>query len=49
MEVLEERQLRVRLATENIGKKGRIAADRKYSLAIKRKLKTSIDPFNPDA
>ena len=27
----------------------RIAADKKDSLAIKRKLKTSIDPFNSDA
>ena len=29
--------------------KGRIANEKKDSLAIKRKLKTSIDPLNPDA
>lgn len=50
MEGLEERQLRVRPAnTAHNRKKGRIAADKKDSLTIKRKLKTRIGPFNPDA
>ena len=49
MEQLEERQLRVRPPNGTYRKTGRIAADKKDSLAIKRKLETSIDPFNPDA
>ena len=47
MEELEERQLRVR-RSKTCKRGRRIAADKKDSLAIKRKLKTSIDPFNPD-
>lgn len=49
MEKLEERQLRARPPNGTYSKKERIAADKIDSLAIKRKLETSIDSFNPDA